>query len=541
MNRSKLMRRLIGGISVIATAAILTFSGCTQIDTSLGSDLTLSTQGMKLGQLNISTSIDGGKYFESRLYMTDSISSASLSYGYMGSMVSDTFGMRTAGFYTQYISGYTLDDDVFGYLPIFDSAMLYLSVEAYGGDTNVVQKYEVFEILDDDFVTESADSVFFPNFDIEPYIDLAKPIFTFSFPDQDNEIYTSSTALKMANTDYTAEFIQRLMLEKTTGDYDESIYEDDEEWVEYFKGLYIRPVVDSSSEAGAIYTTLLESSGFGFYGRSREEYDYTLIKDTIGMTYVFYSSYAEAGNVSINMIDYDYDNSLIDLNDVKTPYTTDTESIPTTSVLRVSGMAGVVSEITFTQELFERLDTILAAEEAETGEVYNSLFFNQAKMKIYMTQLDSYDLDMIDPFLVTPWMNSMPSNLGLYTNYSSYYVEDEDNEDTVYTTLTGVADYVYAYESSYTLDFGGGLNRSWCCYVLNIPGALQSAWNYYLDAKAEAEENGTEIDWDAVEDRVVYLAPTATSLFTTQYASLQAGEADNSAPIYLELTYTMIR
>ncbi|MFR9503508.1 MAG: DUF4270 family protein [Rikenellaceae bacterium] len=538
MNRSNLLRRLIGGISVVAIVAIITFSGCTNVDNTLGNNLTLDEQSLKLGQLSFG-GFDGN-FFESRLYKTDSIKSSGLSYGYFGAMGNDTFGTRSAAFFSQYVPGNALEDDIFGYMPIFDSAVLYITIEGYSGDTSIKQQFEVFEITDNSFITESADSVFFPNLDLSDYI-ADQPVFTFTFPDADNGIYVSTTYIKMDETPYTTAFMDRLMLITETDEYDEDIYTDEEEWVNEFKGLYIRPVAAlepiTSGTPGAIFSTTLETSGFGFYGRNREEVDHTLIQDTIGMTYYFYSSYAEYGNIAASMFEHNYDGSLINLDDVKTPETTG--DVPLTSTLRVEGMAGIVSEITLTKEFFDLLDTILETEEAENGEIFESLFFNQAKLKIYMYGVDGYDPADINPFTVTPWMNVMPTSLGLYTNYADYYYEEDD---VTYTMLAGVADYLYAYESSYTLDFGGSMNRSWGCYVMNISSQIQSVWNNYLIAKEEAEEDGTEIDYDDISGCKVYLAPIASNLFTYRYASLQAGDAtENSAPIYLDLTYTMIR
>ncbi len=539
MSHFNLLRRLLGGAIVVATVAAITFSGCTQVDTSLGSDLTLDNQSLKIGQMNLN-GLDAN-LFESRLYISDSINSGGLSYGYFGAMGNDTFGTRRAAFFTQYIVANTLEDDIFGYMPIFDSAVLYLSVDSYGGDTSVSQRFEVFEVVDNSFVVDSADSIFFTSFDMEPYID-DNPIFTFTFPDVKNGIFTSATSVTMEETSYTADFISRLMLETITGDYDEDIYDDDEEWVNLFKGLYIRPVAElepiTAGNPGAIYGTLMSSSGFGFYGRNRVEEDPTLIQDTIGMSYYFYSSYAESGNVSINMIEHDYEGSMIDINNVLTSGES-ASTVETVNTLRVEGMAGVVSQITITPEFLYELDTILDAEEAESGETYNSLFFNQAKLMIYMEGIDGYDYTAINPFVITPWLDYLPTNLGLYVDYSSYYYEEDD---ATYTSLEGVADYLYAYESSYTLDFGGSLNRTWGCYVLNIPGQIQVIWNDYLEAKEEAEETGTEIDWESQTNRTIYLAPIASNLYGMEYVSLQAGDPDNNgAPMRIEMTYTMIK
>lgn len=47
----------------------------------------------------------------------------------------------------------------------------------------------------------------------------------------------------------------------------------------------------------------------------------------------------------------------------------------------VEGMAGVVTELTFTQEFFDRLDEQLAAEYAESGKQFETLAFSQVRMR----------------------------------------------------------------------------------------------------------------------------------------------------------------
>ncbi len=546
MNHFNILRRLVGVVAVVALSVSFTFLGsCTHTNALLGSDLTPQSQAMKIGQMNFNElTKQGVNFFESKLYKNDSINSASLTNAYFGSMVNDTFGLRNSAFFTQYIAANLLEDDLFGHEPIFDSAVLFMSIEGYSGDTTVMQQFEVYEIVDNSFINESADSIFFPTFDIEPYLADA-PVFTFTFPNPDKGTYTDTDWVKMDETEATAAFIDRLMLCDLSKEYDEGIYEDDEEWVEYFKGLYIRPAASSNPDA-ALYSTLMESSGFGFYGRSREEVDNTLIKDTIGMTYAFYSPYAKAGNVSINCIEHDYSGSLVNIDNVLTPEkVANGVDVPTTSTVMIEAMAGVVTQLTFTEEFFEQLDTILSTEEEESGELFTSLFFNQAKLMVYMdglvapTDFTEQYQPTIDPYYYTPWMNYMPTNLGMYVDYSNYNLTEDG---ITYSTLTGIADYVYAYESSYTLDFGGAMNRSWGCYVLNIPSQIQTVWNGYLLAREKAEEDGTEIDLDSIAGRTIYLGPTAANLFGMQYATMQAGDAaENSAPMRLELTYTMIR
>ncbi len=531
-------------------------SGCTKVDTTLGGNFTPQDQSMNIGQKSLYASLEAGEnYFETRLYRTDSLQSSNLSSGYIGTMKNDTFGVRTASFFSQYIPANLLNSDDyegFGYLPIFDSAMIYLSVELYGGDTNFVQRYEVYEVVDNSFITDpscpdyAADSVFFPDFDITPYLN-SEPAFTFAYPDQDNEIYTTTTSIKMETTTAGEDFIRRLMLLDEDGahveDIDDDIYITDADWVEEFKGIYIRPVENQLTEGygeseGALYAPLLESSGFGFYGRNREPSDPTLIMDTIGMTYLFYYSEAEAGNVSINKIEHDYTYSLIDVSQVGS-YGDD--DVQTTATIMVEAMAGVVTQITLTEDFFAILDTILDEEQTETGEEYTSLFFNQAKLKVYMEEVENYDPSSINPSTLTPWLNYLPERLGLYVDYSNYQKGYEGHDET-YSSLQGIADYAYQYESSYTIDYGGDLNRSWGCYVMNISSYVQSVWNNYLVAKEDANDIVADIDWDNVSGRKIYIAPIAENLFGLKYATAQGqAAAINGAPMRIELTYTMIR
>lgn len=539
-------RRIASTIIAVAIVSSTFFIGCTKVDTSLGGDFTPADQGMKLGQKSLySSDTEGNRFFQTRLYHTDSIQSSNLKVGYMGTMQNDTFGMRTASFYSQYIPANLLNSEQyegFGYRPIFDSAMLYLAVDQCAGDTTMVQRYEVFEVTDNSFVSESADSVFFPTFDMTPYI-AAQPAFTFSFPDQNNGIYTTTSSLRMKTTDVGEEFIERLMLLGANADVDDEIYTNDEEWVEKFKGLYVRPVANqltagSSKSQGAVFASTLESSGFGIYARNREPSDATLIKDTVGMTYLFYTEKAEAGNVSINSVRHDYQGSQIANHEIASY---DNQDVDISSTLMVEGMSGVVSQITFSDDFFALLDKILVEEQASSGEVYESLFFNQAKLMIYTNGVVGYDPSTIMPGVVTPWLNYMSPRLGLYLNYSNYQTSVENKEGT-YSSLQGIADYAFAYESSYDIDYGGDMNRSMACYEMNISSYLQALWNNYLTAKEEAEGKVENIDWDKVAGRKIYLAPTAEDLFSLKYATAQGqASSQNGAPIRLELTYTMIR
>ena len=108
MKRFNNFRRLLRAAAVMTAVAAMTFAGCTKVDDTLGSNLVPDNQQMKagyetFGALTLKGDLNPRRYVETRLYQTDSLITSHLTYGYMGSMLSDTFGLRTAGFLTQYV------------------------------------------------------------------------------------------------------------------------------------------------------------------------------------------------------------------------------------------------------------------------------------------------------------------------------------------------------------------------------------------------------------------------------------------------------
>ncbi|MFQ7386474.1 MAG: DUF4270 family protein [Alistipes sp.] len=232
-------------------------------------------------------------------------------------MLSDTFGLRTAGFLTQYLNVYKVKEGYFGYRPIFDSAQILITITSYGNDTLTPQKYNVYEVVSNKYLTEKPvesgkserDTTFYLNFDpVKAGVVGDDVLFTFTFPDG-KETGPATTYATMKPTQKGREFINRLMLQEGTYKGDYSIYSLDslEQWVAEFKGLYIVPAVDQTTpNKGNIYATSLDASGFAIYGRNRLESDPTLIADTISIPYIFYDSSVDYGNVSVNTIRHDY-------------------------------------------------------------------------------------------------------------------------------------------------------------------------------------------------------------------------------------------
>ena len=106
-------------------------------------------------------------------------------------ILSDTFGLRTAGFLTQYVP-YEIDSGYFGFRPILDSAIILLSISSYGSDTLTSQEYNVYEVVSNKYLTEKPvesgkserDTTFYLNFDpVKAGVVGDDVLFTFTFPD----------------------------------------------------------------------------------------------------------------------------------------------------------------------------------------------------------------------------------------------------------------------------------------------------------------------------------------------------------------------
>lgn len=552
-------RRMLLPLAAMAVALVLTLAGCTKVDDTLGGNLIPDNQQMQAGYVKLpgADELNPKKYVETRLFQTDSIVGSNISLGYMGSQLNDTLGRRTAGFVSQMINFYKVDSGYFGYMPIFDSAQIMLSIKSFGRDTATVQTFAVYEVISNDYITKKPvspnkterDTIFYLNFDPERpnndpaqrIYDPSKKLFTFTLGGEGKYPSTTKTAT-LKPTPEGRRYINRLMLqekgEKYYGDY--SIYSPDslEYWVQEFKGLYICPDPDTPITQygqGTIFATDLSYSGLAVYGRNRVEGDPSLIKDTIGMNYFFYEAEMKFGNVSVNAIKHDYSEATVEQIDID-KIKESSENRPLTSRVYVEGMGGVVTEMTFTPEFFARLEKEIAEGNAG-GKNFKTLAFSQVRMSVYFNGSD-YDWTKIDPFAndseLVNEMSAFPSRLGLYTNYK---------------TLTAISDYAYVYEQNYgtTLAYGGKINRSRGCYVMDITGYMQQLWNSYAKAKTEAGGAAENIDWEKVPNRKVFIAPEAYDLYTTSFGVLQGMATDetaanpNNAPIRFDMAYNLIK
>lgn len=499
---------------------------------------------------------DGHRFFETTLFRTDSLVSSNLQTGYAGVQNSSQFGKRTAGFASDYFFYYAQVFDSekgIGYLPIFDSITMDLTVSDYGGDTLRAIKYEVYEILSsmsDTFVAvdgtgsddddDDATKVSYINHDMSTLYDPSKPLFTFTFPDVENGVYTTSTAVKMTPADMSADglswkFVKRLMMVSDDPDWDGyasdyEIYQDDEKWLEEFRGLYIKPVDDlAAGEEGGIYAFDLSSSGFSIYGRTRNPDEPRLVKDTISLRYTFYDSEAAVSNTSINTVEHDFAGSELanmQMLDAKGLTADENRKSRTqTPTGYVDGMGGAATEIYLTDDLLNELRSISAEEGFDIAAI------NQALLYVYLDGA-GYDWTQLDPGTFTPLLDAATPRVGLYTDY---------------VRLTPVTDYDYVYEAQYdiSLDFGGNLSRSLCCYVMDISSYMQRL-KLYVDQLNPDNEPDFEYVFDAEDEnyvsRTLYLGPEAYGFYGFKRVKVQGMDSElNNASMRLELTYTMMK
>ena len=522
MKRFNIPATLLCSLCTAALFVGLTLSGCTEVDDTLGAGFAPNSQEMRMGTRTIRHG------FSTSLYRTDSIRTSNIGVGLLGTTRSDTFGLRSAGFYTQYTWAYCPDEsEGFGYRPVFDSIQLGLLVTACGGDTTVVNTFDVYEVISDAFLQEHSDTLFYGTFDMTPYLATDEPLFSFQFPDQEHGLYTTSETVTMQATDRGRAYIDQLMLQ--SGPYaggDLTGYTDADDFTSHFKGLYFAPRPLADGTQGGIYQIDLTQSGLALFCRNREEKDPTLIRDTLTSLYYFCDSNTEGGKASINTLRHDYAGSLLDGLDFDEQPVTEENPEPEYAehpTCYVEGMAGVVTRIVLTEEFFKELTDILEEENATAaleGYSWQSLMINRAALNIYDDD-GRYDWTEVVPNeAMIDRMDTFLPRLGLYTSYR---------------TLTPVPDYNYVYESSgVTLNYGGYINRSQGCYTMDIAMYVQALWNSYNSLPGDRQ-------LPPEEERTLYLAPEAYSVNTFQVMSGQGAGATNPAPLKLELTYTLIK
>ena len=566
---SKLFRNII---IAFLTFFALTTTGCKMVeDSSLGSNIMpedqimlmkhLKYQGNNIIRINDAGTnekfpVSGKNFIETRQFRTDSILSSNISSGYMGIRRSDIFGVRTASFATSIIYMNEIDEkEGFGYLPIFDTMKMLISINNYGGDTLVPIRYNIYELKKSlvGNVLKEEDSTAYSNCDLSAMYDEDKPIFTFTFPAKGS---TQGPATQMITldvvpgsnnglSDQTWDFVRRLMLipddyNAPDSDWDGygrdsiEIYQDETKWIKKFFGLYIAPDKASATDKeGAMYALSLDASGLMLQGRNRNPKDPTMIQDTVGMYYYFYDEYTKH-NLSVNKIERDLSQGLTkspaELYDIEMDPKKKIEERTMVSTCYIEGLGGPMVELTFTDDW---LNEVIALGQYDNEE-YSKIGINQCLLTMYVEGAD-YDwlTTQGNAAMLTPLLDKSFKRLGSYLEY---------------VTLAPIIDYNYAYEKQQDkeLPYSGYLDRSRGCYVFNITAHMQRLTNYAKKVKQEDDSFLFNDKDTGFTPRTIYIGTDAYSLYdfsTSVVQGMTVGEdgAKVDAPLEIDLTYTLVK
>ncbi len=218
---------LIGLLGVFALAA------CNKKPEQIGADLQPDQDRVQLHHTDTIT-------LNAYSLREDSVRTDEPARALLGSLSDPVFGNVTAGFYTQIRLSNLAPD--FGTNPQLDSLVLELRYSGYYGDTNTVQTLRIYELNEQLFL----DSAYYSNTNLAyDAADMAG----ISFSPRPNQAFiygedTLSSRIRVRLSENTNPLGNKILNAPA------DVLEDNESFVEYFKGLYI--TVDPLSSGGAI-------------------------------------------------------------------------------------------------------------------------------------------------------------------------------------------------------------------------------------------------------------------------------------------------
>jgi len=470
--------------SAIATAllsiavSVTVMNGCSKVDDMIGYNMMPDNQKMAVH-------IDTLSGVRTYLYRFDSIVSSNLEYAYLGKEYSSTYGQRTNSLLIQFLPSSIPYESGFGIDPIIDTMYLALGIDQTHGNTDVEQTFEVFRVYCD---TLSVDSTYYSNFPIARFINEDEPLFTFKHSGKNNLV----TAL--SPTVYGREFMESLVK------LDTAVYRSDSLFHSTYNGLYIRPAATSPRQAATYSWKLSGSDTYMVLNvRDHDSIDHALIHDTLSAAFSI-SDGSAYGNLSINMVDFDYSDSELGVLQSQTDNFTDTLTVQ--PICYVQTMGGVSTRLSLSD-----IASRLSALRVKDGDTL-SIMINQATM---YAAIDDRTID---------GLNTAPSRLGSYLNIRN---------------MTPIPDYMYSYEKStqssnadYVLPYNGFLNRSNYYYPLNITSYIQ----HLMQNETLPENDGGRLS------DIFYLSSSAYGFFGFGNVALKGYGSDR--PIDIVVTYTLI-
>ena len=245
-------------MSLILAAFLLLHSACNKKPETIGLDL---IDESKLGVYDTTFSITAYSSVDDSVYTDE------LSFNLLGSLQTEDFGLTNASFYNHLRLSQTSPD--FGDEPQPDSAILILVYNGYYGFINTPQSVKVYEVIQDIY----KDSSYYSNvhFEVDP-AELANYNFTpnptDSIMQEDSTYITAELRIPLNET-----FINKVMFPP-----DDSVYSSSDNFIDYFKGIYV--VTDSvlSPDVGSIlyFDLLNERSNVTLYYNDSLSFEFTI-------------------------------------------------------------------------------------------------------------------------------------------------------------------------------------------------------------------------------------------------------------------------
>ena len=303
----------------LLTLTFFAIIACNKKPENIGLDLVDDNQAV----LGFDTTLSVYAYSE----LEDSVASAGTSINLLGSMQTETFGGLQASFYAHMRLSEVYPD--FGDEPVADSMVLTMVYSGYYGNINTMQTFTVHRIIEDTLLRDSAyTSNVFINYEAE---EIGSLTFT---PNPTDTVFldTIATAAEL-RIPMDLELAQELL------DADSTNYESSAIFLEFFRGLYVKPApVAGIGEGAILYFDLLnERSSVTLYYQNNSE-------DSLSYEFVINESSARVGKYEH---DYSLTNDPAFIDDVLSP-NPDTATIGKDKLF-LQGLGGVKTIVKFPQ------------------------------------------------------------------------------------------------------------------------------------------------------------------------------------------------
>lgn len=420
MTKYLLNRRFLTSLALLAFATV-PFS-CTTVELDFGSGLIPDSEKMQVA-VDV---IDGTKMYN---IQCDSIPTNGFKYPYIGSVVDPLFGGTDFSFVTTYIPGYFKNDSIWGDEPKIDSVFLEFIADNRFGDSLQTLNISVKELINPLPYPKQADSVYYSNFDIKPYLS-DRELISFTMP--------GPSYRKRVRVDNS--FAERFL--DTTG----QIFVFDSLFIKKYPGLYFES--ETFNTTGIVYTmeTITSTIRIYYHNKNKPKADTTSVDFLLQNT-------SNNLNEQFTLIKHNYNlaDPIVGIN----PASINKDEAQ--KKIYIQAFSGVMGRIEFPKE---RIDAIIN-DAKEKG--FSTIAVNNARVKFNVNVPSVVNLD------------TALTRLGIMVDYETkklikdYYPYDEKENNPS------------------APDFDGYLNRALNCYTMDITGYVQSLFNGNKDPKYSLE------------------------------------------------------